>query len=120
MGREAHSTGFDVRLPLNISNSVTSTKNGERLESGRRTMMPLLDENTHVFIIRMWLEPREIAGAAPEWRGMIEHVTSGERQYVKSLDEATEFIAGFLQRMGVKIGLRARLRRWFKRSGLKR
>lgn len=83
-------------------------------------MMPLLNENTDVFIFRIWLEPREIEGAAPQWRGMIEHVTSGERRYVKSLDEATEFITGFLQRMGVKIGVRARLRRWFKRPRVKR
>ncbi len=55
--------------------------------------MASLAENTQVFIVRFWREAREIAGAAPEWRGVIEHLSGGERRYMKDLDEITAFIA---------------------------
>jgi hypothetical protein len=54
-------------------------------------------ENTHVFIVRIWREPREIEGAVPEWRGMIEHVGSGEQHHVKGLNEIVAFIGGYLE-----------------------
>ncbi len=52
-----------------------------------------IEENTHVFIVRVWREQREIEGAMPTWRGMIEYVPSGERRYLKDLDEIRGFIA---------------------------
>ena len=60
-------------------------------------------ENTHSFIVRIWLEPRELDGAEPEWRGEIEHVVSGERRGLKNLDEITPFMAHFLEKMDVNI-----------------
>jgi len=50
-------------------------------------------ENTHAFVVRIWREPREISGAKPEWRGVIEHVPSGKRRYMNMLDEIVTFIA---------------------------
>lgn len=41
---------------------------------------------THVFIVRIWLEPRECAGAAPLWRAVIEHVPGGEKRYFPDLE----------------------------------
>jgi hypothetical protein len=74
--------------------------------------MPLFEENTHVFIVRVWREPREIEGAAPEWRGVIEHAPDGERRYLKNLAEITAFIAPYLKGMGVQFEIRWRVRRW--------
>jgi hypothetical protein len=54
------------------------------------------DESTRVFIVRAWREPREIEGAAHEWRGVIEYVPDGARQYWKDLVEITAFIARHL------------------------
>ena len=54
--------------------------------------MELFEANTHVFILRLWLEPREIEGAEPEWRGVIEHVVSGERRYFRNLEGMLSFI----------------------------
>ncbi len=54
------------------------------------------DEHTHVFIIRMWRERREIEGAATEWRGVVEHVGSGARRYIRDVDEIAPLIAGHL------------------------
>lgn len=54
------------------------------------------EENRHVFIVRIWLEPREVEGAAPQLRGTIEHVPSGMRRSVKALTEITDFIRSWL------------------------
>jgi hypothetical protein len=53
----------------------------------------LIKANAHVFILRFWLEPREIEDAKPEWRGVIEHVESGEHRYFRDLDVMVSFIA---------------------------
>lgn len=62
--------------------------------------MPL-DDNTSAFIVRVWLEHREIEGAAVTWRGSIEHVASGRVKYLTDLDEVKRFINPFLETMGV-------------------
>ena len=64
--------------------------------------MKSFDENNHSFIVRVWLEPRELDGAEPEWRGEIEHVANGERRGLKDLDDVTFFIALYLPDTGVK------------------
>jgi hypothetical protein len=53
---------------------------------------PSGDDNRHVFIVRIWLEPREIAGAVVEWRGMIEHLPTQERRYLTDLAAIAPFI----------------------------
>ena len=42
--------------------------------------MKSIDEETQVFIVRLWRERREIEGARPVLRGTVEHVPSGERR----------------------------------------
>lgn len=49
----------------------------------------------HTFIVRIWREPREIEGLAPEWRGLIEHIGSGEHRYFRQLEEVDRFIQGY-------------------------
>jgi hypothetical protein len=61
-----------------------------------RKKMDLPADNTHAFIVRFWLEPREIQGEKPLWRGVIEHVPSGRKLYLKGLDEITAFIGYYL------------------------
>lgn len=56
----------------------------------------MIRERTHVFIIRLWIEPREIEGMSSEWRAMIEHIPTNQRRYVRSLDEIRTFIAAYL------------------------
>ena len=58
--------------------------------------MNINEDNTHAFIVRFWLEPRELENARPIWRGVIEHVASGRRFFLKSLDEITAFIESYL------------------------
>ena len=74
--------------------------------------MAALEEYTHVFIVRIWREPREIEGAAPEWRGAVEHVASGERRYIKQLNEIEPVIAHYLGESTPAPDKSGRLRRW--------
>ena len=60
-------------------------------------------ETTEVFLIRIWCEPREIQGAAPEWRGSIEHLASHERRYLRDLDLIGEFITPYLRAIGIDL-----------------
>lgn len=52
--------------------------------------------NAHTFIVRLWLERREIEGAPPEWRGRIDHVGSGGRFYFLNLSDCVQFIQAYL------------------------
>ena len=72
---------------------------------------------TDSFIVKVWLEglAEEIGGAT--WRGHITHVPSGRRRYLRDLEGVTAFIAPYLERMGVRLGLRWRLRRWLRHRG---
>lgn len=58
--------------------------------------MSLADGRTHVFIVRIWQEKREIEGAQPLWRGVVEHVSSGDRCYTEDLDDVSQFILRYL------------------------
>ena len=61
----------------------------------------LLEDRTSAFIVRVWIEQREVADAPVTWRGSIEHVASGQGRYVTMLDEIAEFIRPFLETIGV-------------------
>lgn len=74
--------------------------------------MELFKEKTHTFILRIWIEPREIEGAAAEWRGMVEHVDSGQRKYLNDLDQIIAFIAPYLKEMGIKVPKGNQGRKW--------
>jgi hypothetical protein len=76
--------------------------------------MAQFEDNTHVFIVRLWLEPREIEGETNEWRGVIEYVPSGERRYFRDLNDIVDFARPYLEGMGVKFGIYQRISRWIK------
>jgi hypothetical protein len=76
--------------------------NQEPLLDARLHPMKSLEENTHSFIVRVWRERREREGAAPEWRGVIEHVQGGKLQYLRNLEGIIDFIEPYLSRKGPK------------------
>jgi hypothetical protein len=80
-----------------------------------RRAMALFEDNTQVFIVRVWLERREMEGAKVEWRGVIEHVPSGERRYLRDLEDILAFIVPYLGGVGVKFDLCWRMRQWLRR-----
>jgi hypothetical protein len=54
--------------------------------------MTSFEDNTQVFIVRIWLERRELQNAPSECRGLIEHLGSGARRYVKHWVDISAFI----------------------------
>ena len=52
--------------------------------------------NVQSFIVKIWVEETDRDLEKETWRGYITHVTSGERQYVKSLEEITDYFRGYL------------------------
>jgi len=59
-------------------------------------------ETTQAFILRIWVEPREKANAEPKWRGVIEHVDTGERVYFNNLDQVSVLLSPYIEAMGVR------------------
>lgn len=51
------------------------------------------NQQEHVFIIRIVHERREIEGAEPRWRAMVEHLPSNSKRHFESLASLTEYIA---------------------------
>jgi hypothetical protein len=66
----------------------------------------LLEDNTHSFIVKIWLEESAEKTRQAVWRGRITHVPNGERRYVKDLDGITSFIIPYLAEMEARLGLR--------------
>ena len=54
--------------------------------------MMLLEDGTQVFIVRIWLETRDITDAPVQWRGVVEHVPTGERRYFTDLRDIKAFV----------------------------
>jgi hypothetical protein len=77
--------------------------------------MEPLEADAQSFIVKVWVEDSAEAGGHGVWHGHITHIPSHERRYLKNLDEIPDFIALHLEAMGVKLGMRWRLRRWLKR-----
>ena len=69
--------------------------------------MDLSESNTHSFVVKIWLEDE----AQVRWRGHITHVPGGERRYVDDLGEIPDFIAPYLEAMGVQPTAFSRLKR---------
>lgn len=65
----------------------------------------LLDDNSSAFIVRIWLEHREIAGTPVTWRGSIEHVASGRVKYLAHLNELAQFIRPYLEAMSASLSV---------------
>ena len=54
-------------------------------------MLETTNRLQHLFIVRTWREPSTVVASA-EWRGMVEHVPSGQRRYFTRLEELDHFI----------------------------
>ena len=67
--------------------------------------MDSFEANSHSFIVRFWVEPREIEDAKPVWRGVVEHVPSGKKLYLNNLEEIIVFINSYLGEIDEKIKL---------------
>jgi hypothetical protein len=62
-----------------------------------------VNETTHAFIVRIWIEPRDLKEAEPVWRGVIEHVEGEKHVYFNSLDKMRRYFSDYLEDLGIKI-----------------
>ena len=75
-----------------------------------------MQANPQSFIIKFWIE--EAPGSYDQlvWHGLVTHVPSGARSYLKSADDLLNFMAPHLKAMRIEFirpaGLWRRLRRW--------
>lgn len=60
-------------------------------------------EAGHAYVVRLWFEPHEDhddAALCGEYRGMVEHVATGDRRFFCDADALILFIFSFLQQPG--------------------
>jgi len=77
--------------------------------------MDLVEPDTQSFIVKIWVEESAEDRSRGVWHGHITHIPSHQRRYLKDLSEVQDFIAPYLESMGVKAGRRWRLRLWPRR-----
>ena len=77
--------------------------------------MPPIKEDTHSFIVKIWIEETAEEAEQALWRGHITHVFTKKRCYVQELDEILIFIMPYLEEMGVTVPLWWQVKQWLKR-----
>ena len=82
--------------------------------------MESLESTSHSFIVKVWVEEAAGSGSRGVWHGHITHVPSSKRHYVKSLDEIQDFIAPYLEEMGVRLDTNWWVAHWFKHPWMHR
>jgi hypothetical protein len=68
--------------------------------------VPLLEDHSASFIMRVWRELGAGEEPSQEWRGSIEHVQSGERVFFRNLRAIALFMQPHLERLGIEAPLR--------------
>ncbi len=68
--------------------------------------MPLLEDHTASFIVRIWREVGEGPAVCQEWRGSIEHVESGKRSFFRDLNAIPKFLQPYLTQLGIETPVR--------------
>ncbi len=76
--------------------------------------MAVPESNVHSFIVKLWLEAADGKADQANWHGHVTHVSSGERQYIKSPREIERIVTPYLQAEGYRPGWRWRVRQWWR------
>src|SRR5262245_13423938 len=76
------------------------------------------EHRAETIIVKVWLEEVATHDGRTKWRGRITHVPGGEVGYLQKLGDIARFIAPYLRGMGVRYGLRERIKRWLPRLKL--
>ena len=64
--------------------------------------MMSVESNTHVFVIKVWVEEQASAQHAGTWRGHITHVMSGQREHLDQLAQVQAFMVPYLRQLGIQ------------------
>ena len=96
----ARSTIESSRFSLDARKSVGAGDNEQQ------------EQQTHSFIVKIWLEETTREAGKARWRGSITHVPGGERQMVGTVAEIGNFVARYLTAMGVRVEMQRRIWQW--------
>jgi len=80
----------------------------------------LFQDNTHSFILKVWVEGSSKDGKPVIWRGHITHVPSGERRYLKDMGDIALYVASYLEEVNAKPDRWRRMRQWLNKWKLLR
>lgn len=58
---------------------------------------PVFDSASFAFIIRFMVEPNPNPGQPGEWKGMIQHVASGEQRFFRDINEIPGLLVQLLR-----------------------
>ena len=58
-------------------------------------MLPV-EQRSHSFIVKIWLEEEATEAGPPLWRGHVTHVASGVRRHIQSLGELVAILDPYL------------------------
>lgn len=75
------------------------------------------DENepiAHSFIVKIWVEPETPDTEFLKWHGLITHVLSNKRKYLRELNDILAFIRMYVPEVVVEPRLWGRIKRWLK------
>ena len=78
------------------------------------------ESKVHSFIVKIWLEDASDKAKKPLWHGHITHVPSGERRYLKRLNDIRDFIERYLANLNGGSTHVSSLRRLVRRLGFGR
>jgi hypothetical protein len=67
------------------------------------------------FIVKLWLEEAGDETGRLVWHGYITHVPDGQRHYLKTPSDITDFITRYLEEMGLEPKSQWVVRRWLRR-----
>ena len=65
--------------------------------------MNAIEPGVHSFIIKVWLEELIEETGQVEWHGHITHVPSGQREYLRELEDTVVFIRSCLESPGIRL-----------------
>lgn len=51
-----------------------------------------LEERTHLFVVSIWWERRDVPSAPPLWRGSIQYERTGQRLYFRDVETLLQFL----------------------------
>ena len=74
--------------------------------------LQFIEQDTHSFVIKLWLDEREDETGSVVWRGHITHVASRQRHYFDNVLAVNLFMMSYLQEMNIKIPIILRIYQW--------
>ncbi len=51
-----------------------------------------IEERTHLYVVSIWWEAREIPGSGPVWRGSVQYERTGQRIYFHNPEALIRFV----------------------------